>query len=76
MATFDQAIKKAVKAFYDGSSFESYEKGGNTLKYNLDYFDDIEKGFKRKTKKETEVEPEVEEETDDLEAFVELGEDE
>lgn len=48
----DEVWRKAVKAFYEGASFEEYEKAkGAPLKYNLDYFDDIEEEIRRKASK-------------------------
>lgn len=62
-ATFDNAVKKAVKAYYEGSNFDSYEKAsGAKVKYNIDYFDDIEGSYKRKASKAKPVDEEIEEE--------------
>ena len=52
MPTFDEAVKKAVRVFYDGQGFDNYEKKtGSSIKYNIDYFDDIEPSYKKKKPK-------------------------
>jgi len=67
--TFEDAVTKAVKAYYEGTGLENYEKKtGDKIKYNVDFFDDIQSGYK-KGKKKPKAEPEetVEEDTmDDL----------
>lgn len=73
MPTFDNAVKKAVRAFYEGHGFDAYEKKtGNKIKYNIDYFDDIEPSYRKKGKKASE---EVDTEDDlDLDEVLETEE--
>jgi hypothetical protein len=53
----DEAIKRAVRAFYEGADFDEYRKvTGSETKYKKDSFDELEKNL-RKGKK-----PEVKEE--------------
>ena len=67
MPTFDDAVKKAVRAFYEGHGFDSYEKKtGNKIKYNIDYFDDIEPSYNKKGKKEPEKEVEDDLDMEDI----------
>jgi len=56
----DEAIKKAVRAFYEGADFEEYKKvTGTESKYKKDSFDELEKTL-RKSGKKTEVKEEEE----------------
>lgn len=44
----DEAIRKAVKAFYDGANFTEYEKAkGSPIKYSKGKFDEYEKELKK-----------------------------
>ena len=53
----DEAIKRAVRAFYEGADSDEYRKvTGSETKYKKDSFDELEKNL-RKGKK-----PEVKEE--------------
>lgn len=56
----DEAIRKAVKAFYDGAGFSEYEKAsGVPMKYSKIMFDDYEKQLRKtinKGKKKKEAE--------------------
>ncbi len=56
----DEAIRKAVKSFYDGADFENYKKttGKNSSKYSRDFFDSYESDLKKKSKKTKKVEEE------------------
>jgi hypothetical protein len=52
LVTFPEAVRRAVKAFYEGSSFESYEKTTKKpLKYNHSVFDEMQSTYKRKAKR-------------------------
>ena len=67
----DEAMRRSVKSFYEGSTFESYEKAtGKKVKHSKEFFDNYEKelrkGGKTKPKKEDNEIDEVEE--DDLDA--------
>lgn len=68
--TFEEAVTRAIRSFYDGSSFESYEKTTKApLKYNLDMFDEIQNSYKRKNKrnkKKSESGKDFDESVDDL----------
>ena len=58
----DEAIRKAVKAFYDGAEFDNYNKikGSKSSKYSQQFFDDYESDLKKGKKKKTEKVEEVE----------------
>lgn len=44
----DEAIKRAVRAFYEGAGFPEYEKAkGKPVKYNKEFFDDFEKEMRK-----------------------------
>lgn len=50
----DEAIKKAVLAFYTKAGFENYEKStGKKVRHNKDFFDNYEKELRKSTKKTT-----------------------
>lgn len=55
----DEAIRKAVKAFYDGAEFDNYNKvkGSKSSKYSQQFFDDYASELK-KGKKKSKVEVE------------------
>lgn len=41
---FEDAIKESIIKYYEGHSFEAYEKAsGKSVKYTPEYFDKIEK---------------------------------
>ena len=49
--TFEEALDKAVKAFYAGAGFSEYEKAtGKPVKYNKDYFDEMDEVVRPKKK--------------------------
>lgn len=57
MIDIDEAMKRSVRSFYEGSSFESYEKAtGKKVRHNKDFFDNYEKEMRKggKTKKKKE----------------------
>jgi hypothetical protein len=71
VTSFPEAIRRAVKSFYEGSSFESYEKTTKQpLKYNNDMFDELQSSYKRRNKrskkKSDKEEIEVDVEEDDI----------
>jgi hypothetical protein len=44
----DEAMRRAVKAFYDGAGFESLEKAsGKPSKYKKEYFDNFETDIRK-----------------------------
>lgn len=44
----DEAIRRAVRAFYEGAGFEAYEKAkGKKITYNKDFFDNYEKEIRK-----------------------------
>lgn len=48
----DEAIKKAVLAFYTKAGFENYEKTtGKKVRHNKDFFDGYEKDLRKSMKK-------------------------
>lgn len=48
----DEAIKKAVLAFYTKANFESYEKTtGKKVRHNKDFFDSYEKDLRKSMKR-------------------------
>lgn len=48
----DEAIKKAVLAFYTKAGFENYEKTtGKKVRHNKDFFDGYEKDLRKSLKK-------------------------
>lgn len=48
----DEAIKKAVLAFYTKANFENYEKTtGKKVRHNKDFFDGYEKDLRKSMKK-------------------------
>lgn len=48
----DEAIRRAVKAFYENSDFEEYEKiSGKKSKYSGGMFDEYEKKLRKSMKK-------------------------
>lgn len=58
----DEALRRAVRAFYDGNAFKSLEeKTGKKVRYNKDFFDKYSEESSVKKKKDKEVK-EVEEE--------------
>ena len=59
----DEAIRKAVKTFYDGAEFENYNKvkGSKSSKYSQQFFDDYESDLRKGRKKKGSTEVEVEE---------------
>lgn len=61
----DEALRRAVRAFYDGNAFKSIEeKTGKKVRYNKDFFDKYSEESSPKKKKEKEVEEETEEDND------------
>jgi hypothetical protein len=53
----DEAFLRATRKFYEGASFENYERvSGEKVKYNKEMFDEYEKGLRPRTKKVEESE--------------------
>lgn len=49
----DEAMRRAVKAFYENSNFEEYEKvSGKKSKYSGGMFDEYEKKLRKSMKKQ------------------------
>jgi len=68
--TFEDAVRRAVKSYYDGATFDSYEKvNKKPSKYNLDMFDEVQSSFKKRGKKKKK------ETLEDLEEVVQTEED-
>ena len=41
--TFEEAIRRAIKTYYDKADFANYEEAsGKPVKYKKDYFDSVE----------------------------------
>lgn len=60
--TFEEAVEKSIRAYYEKMSFENYESStGKPIKYTKDYFDEQEKDLVP-TKMEVEEPEEMEEE--------------
>lgn len=67
--TFEEAVRRAVKAYYEGSSFEAYEKArGKPSKYKLDTFKEMEDGYRRKYAKKGPTEADDELEIDEVDS--------
>jgi hypothetical protein len=48
----DEAIRRAVRAFYEGAGFPELEKAsGKKLKYTKEFFDGYEKDLRKPTSK-------------------------
>jgi hypothetical protein len=51
--TFEEAIRKSIRAFLSGSSLDSLKESyGKDIKYTKEYFDELEKQVVKKGKKE------------------------
>lgn len=63
----DEALRRAVRAFYEGNAFKSMEeKTGKKVRYNKDFFDKYAEDLsKSKKKKGKDAEEEIEEETEE-----------
>lgn len=46
---FEEAVKRAVRKFYEGRGYDSYESAtGKTVKHSKEWFDDFEKEIRKK----------------------------
>lgn len=59
MVDIEEAIRRSVRSFYEGNTFENYEKAaGKKMKHNKAFYDtyeeDLRKSGKVKSKKKTE----------------------
>lgn len=60
--TFEEAIRRAIKSYYDKADFANYEKAsGKPIKYKKDYFDTVESELLT-VEEEVEIEANPEEE--------------
>jgi hypothetical protein len=65
--TFEEAIRESIIKYYEGNSFEAYNKAtGKEVKYTKDYFDKVESEMLSNEEKTEPVDNATEESTEPM----------